>query len=144
MSTLLANYVLDNGLSVFADADTFYLCSDFPTSYGDIAGYALGSKTGTFFGAPTTETGVGRKVSSTPITDGTVSTNGTAAYAAVTDESNTRWLASFTLQTNKAVATGMLFTLPSFDVIFASSTGFLIDGDGNYLTDDSDHLLLAG
>lgn len=119
MANVVSDYVLDNGLTVLdTDAVGIYICSADPTTYAEAtATYALGHKTwaaGGAWGSPAAASPSGQKVSSTPITDGVVTANGTAAKWATVDGS--RLLANGSLQSSMAVLSGNTFTLGSFDV----------------------------
>jgi len=114
------DWVLDNGLTAFKNAATdIYLCSQEPTSFADATTtYALGHKT---FGAGNTLTGPfarspnGRKVTTTAITDGTVTGGGTASRWAIVDTVNSRLLVDNDLASAQAVTAGNVFSLPAFD-----------------------------
>lgn len=119
MAASLEDRVLDLGLNVL-DTETSYLsiCSSEPTTIAAAATTALlGFKSwgaGSAFGSPAAGTPNGRKVSSAQITDGTITTSGTAswwaAYAAGTLH------AHGTLQAAQVVTAGNQFTLASFDI----------------------------
>jgi len=121
MSNVLADYVLDNGLTVIDTmADKIYLCSADPTTFNDATvTFALGNKNfgvGNAFGAPAAASPNGRKVSSNAITDGNVTATGTATKWAVVDSVNSRLLANGSLAASQAVTSGNIFTLASFDI----------------------------
>lgn len=119
MAASLEDRVLDFGLNVL-DTETSYLsiCSSEPTTIaGAATTYLLGFKSwgaGSAFGSPAAGSPNGRKVSSVQITDGTITTSGTAswwaAYAAGTLH------AHGTLQAAQVVTAGNQFTLASFDI----------------------------
>jgi hypothetical protein len=58
----------------------------------------------------------GRLITSAAITDGTVTTSGTAAWWAATDETNSRLLAHGSLSATQVVTAGNTFTLGSFTI----------------------------
>ena len=58
----------------------------------------------------------GRKVTSAAVTDGSVTTTGTASHYAVVDSANSRLLATGALASSQAVTSGNTFTLAAFDV----------------------------
>jgi hypothetical protein len=121
MADSLADRVLDLGLNVLdSEADKIFICSQEPTTYTEASStYALGNKTfsaGGAFGAPAAGSPNGRKVSSTAITDGSVTGTGTAAKWAVVDSANSRLLADGSLAASQAVTSGNTFSLPSFDI----------------------------
>jgi hypothetical protein len=113
--------VLDNGLTVLdTEADREYICSQEPATYlAASSTYALGNKSGSagsIFGSPAARSPSGRKVSSAAITDGTVTTNGTASHHGAVDSSNSRLLVAGPLSASKAVVTDYPFSLASYDV----------------------------
>lgn len=121
MTASVADRVLDNGLTVLdTEADKITLCSAEPTTYTEAnSTYALGAKTfstGGAFGAPAAGSPNGRKVSSTAITDGTISGTGTATKWAVVDTANSRLLADGDLSASQVVTSGNTFALASFDI----------------------------
>ncbi len=121
MANNVASRVLDNGLSVLdTESDKIVICSQEPTTYTEAnSTYALGNKTfsaGGAFGAPATGSPNGRKVSSTAITDGSVTATDDATHWAVVDTANSRLLAVGSLSAPQAVTSGNTFQLPSFDI----------------------------
>ena|SRR5579871_290707 len=121
MSNVVADYVLDNGLAALDTlASHIYLCSQDPTTYTEATStYALGNKNfgaGAAFGSPAAGSPNGRKVSSTAITDGSVTGTGTAAKWAAVDGANSRLLANGSLSASQPVTSGNTFTLGSFDI----------------------------
>lgn len=119
----LNDRVLDNGLSVLdTEADKIFICSAEPATYtAATTTNALGNKTfsaGAAFGSPAARSPTGRKVTSTAITDGSVTGTGTstASHWAVVDSANSRLLAAYSLSATQAVTSGNPFTLPAFDI----------------------------
>ena len=116
----LADYVLDNGLNVLdTQATHIHICSSNPILYSDVATLTLGNKNfgaGNCFGVPAGASPNGRKVSSTPIIDGSITASGTATFIAVTDQTNSRLLAVIKLSSPTAVTNGLTFVLASFDI----------------------------
>jgi hypothetical protein len=116
---IVADRVLDNGLSVLADeADRIYICSAEPTTHAEVLSLALGVKSfgaGGAFG-PLAAGAPGRKVSSTSVTDGSVSVSGTGTYWATVNSSTSALLARGPVVTATAVTSGNQFSLPSFSV----------------------------
>src|SRR5260221_7854791 len=111
MPASLEDRVLDFGLNVLVrEASHVYLCSAEPTTYAQaITTYALGFKSfgaGNVFGAPVDAAPHGRKVMAAAITDGTVTTSGTAAWWAITDAVNSRLLAHGTVDAFQVFAPG--------------------------------------
>lgn len=121
MTASLEDRVLDLGLNVLDTESTHViLCSSEPTTYAQATTTALlGFKSfaaGGAFGAPAAGTPNGRKVSSTAITDGTITTTGTAAWWAITDNTNSRFHAHGQLSASQVVTNGNTFSLTSFDI----------------------------
>lgn len=114
--------VLDLGLNVLdTEATHIYICgtSEPSTFTAASSTNALGNKNfgaGAAVGSPAAGSPNGRKVTTTAITDGTVTATGTAAYWAITDNTNSRLLATGTLSASQAVTSGNSFTLPAFDI----------------------------
>lgn len=115
---LLADRVYDNGLTVLdTEANRLDICSALPTTYTEaITTYTLGNKTALSIGAPADRSGGGRDVTVAAITDGTVTGTGTAAYWAIVDTVNTRFLASGALSASQSVTSGNVFTLAAFKI----------------------------
>jgi len=117
----LNDRVLDNGLQVLdTEADKILICNAEPATFTAAnATNALGSKTfaaGAAFGSPAARSPSGRKVTSVAISDGTVSTTGTASHWAAVDTVNSRLLAASSLSASQAVTAGNVFTLGAFDI----------------------------
>jgi uncharacterized membrane protein YebE (DUF533 family) len=122
----LQDRVLDLGLNVLdTEATHMYICSADPATFTAASSTnALGSKNwgaGAAVGAPVAGTPNGRQVPTTAITDGTVSANGNAAYWALTDNGNSRLLASGPLSAAQAVVSGNTWQLGSFNIRIPSS-----------------------
>lgn len=114
--------VLDLGLNALkTEATHIYICSAEPATFTAASSTnALGNKN---FGAGAVIPGAiaagapnGRTVATAAITDGTVTATGTAAAWAITDNTNSRLLATGTLSATQGVTSGNTFTLPSFNV----------------------------
>lgn len=125
--TFVNDRVLDLGLNVLdSEATHIYICAAEPTTYAAAIGanngttqFGLGNKNfgaGAVFGAPADRTPNGRKVTSAAVTDGSVTTTGTASHYAVVDSANSRLLATGALASSQAVTSGNTFTLAAFDV----------------------------
>lgn len=117
----IADRVLDLGLNVLdTEATHIYICSSEPATFAAATTTAaLGSRNfgaGGCFGAPSARTPSGRRVTSTAITDGSVTGTGTATHWAVTDNTNSRLLATGNLSASQAVTSGNTFTLGAFDI----------------------------
>jgi hypothetical protein len=118
----LNDRVLDNGLAILdTEADRIDICSQEPATYTEATStYTLGFKdhgsAGSAFGSPADRSPSGRKVSSTAVTDGSVTGTDDATHWAVSDVGNTRLLAAGSLASSQAVTSGNAFSLPSFDI----------------------------
>lgn len=115
---VVADYVLDKALAVFdTEANRIDICSQAPTTFTEAtATYTLGNKTSIAIGAPADASPDGREVTTTAITDGSVTGTGTATHYAITDTVNSRLLAYGALGASQAVTNGNIFTLPSFKI----------------------------
>lgn len=111
----LNDRVFDNGLTVLdTEANKIIITSQEATTYTEAnATYALGDSTSLSVGAPADRAGGGREVTVAAITDGSVTSTGTATHYAIVDTANTRLLATSTLTASQAVTTGNTFTLSS-------------------------------
>jgi hypothetical protein len=119
MVAQLEDRVLDFGLNVL-DVESSFLsvCSAEPTTIAIAATSGLlGFKSwgvGAVFGAPAAGAPNGRKVSSAAISDGTITTSGTASWWAVYAAGTLH--AHGTLSAAQVVTAGNTFTLTSFDI----------------------------
>jgi hypothetical protein len=125
MVAKLEDRTLDFGLNELDTLATHIrICGTEPSDYASATtANVLGFKNwgaGNAFGAPGAGTPNGRKVSSIAITDGTITTAGTANWWAVTDETNSRYLAHGTLNAAQAVSAGNSFSLGAFDITIPS------------------------
>jgi hypothetical protein len=121
MASALENRVLDLGLNALSAEPTHLrVCSSEPTTYAQATTtYMLGFKSfgaGGVFGSPAAGSPNGRKVTSAAITDGTITTSGTANWWAITDEANSRLHAHGSLSASQVVTAGNTFTLGAFDI----------------------------
>lgn len=124
MAGKVADWVIENGLlGLKAIATHIYLCSQEPATYAEATTlYALANKN---FGAgnvipaaPTARTPNGRKVTTSAVTDGTVTGTGSATRWAIVDSVNSRLLADNDLATAQTVTAGNVFSVPAFDFGF--------------------------
>jgi len=116
--SFLNDYVLDNGLTVLdTEGDRLDICDTEPATYAEATStYTLGNKTSLDVGAPAARTPSGRKVTVAQINDGAVTGDGTAAYWAISDVSESRLLAAGALSSGQVVTNGNTFTLSAFDI----------------------------
>ena len=118
----LNDRVLDAALTVLdTEVDRFDICTQEPANYTEATStYTKGFKdhgaAGSGFGAPADRSPTGRKVTSTAITDGAVTGDGTVTHWAASDVGNTRLLAANSLASSQAVTSGNSFALPAFDI----------------------------
>ncbi len=114
----LNDRVYDNGLTVLdTEVTHLYICSQQPATFAEATStYALGNKSGPTVGAPEAGSPNGRQVPVSAITDGSVTATGTATHWALTDNTNSRFLASNTLASSQGVTSGNTFTLTAFTV----------------------------
>lgn len=113
--------VLDLGLNVLdVEATHLYITSAEATTFTQASSTnALGNKNfgvGAVTGSPAAGSPNGRKVTTAAITDGTVTATGTATTWAITDNTNSRLLATGTLSASQGVTSGNTFTLGAFDI----------------------------
>ena len=120
----VGDYILDNGLTIMdSQATHIYLCHTLPTTFTEASStYAVGNKNfgaGGAVGAPAAGTPNGRKVDTTAVTDGNITaTNASpgAGFWAITDNTNSRLHAAFSLAAAQPVTSGNTFQLPTFIV----------------------------
>ncbi len=120
----VGDYVLDNGLQALDTLAThLYLCHTLPTTFTEASStYAVGNKNwgaGNAVGAPAAGSPNGRKVATVAITDGSITaTNASpgAGFWALTDNTNSRLYAAFSLAAAQPVTSGNTFQLPTFDI----------------------------
>jgi hypothetical protein len=119
MAASLEDRVLDFGLNVL-DIESAFLsvCSAEPTTIAIAATSGLlGFKSwgaGLVFGAPSAGSPNGRKVTATAVSDGTITTSGTASWWATYAAGTLH--AHGTLSSTQVVTAGNTFTLTAFDV----------------------------
>ncbi len=123
MADVISDYVLDNGLTVIdTQADKIYILSADPTTFSEATtggAFALGNKNfgvGNVSAGPADATPNGRKITTTAITDGSITNSGTATKWAIVDTINSRLLVHGSLAAGVAVVSGQTFQLPAFIV----------------------------
>lgn len=119
MPASLEDTILDSGLGILDTLTShIFICSTEPTTYASAATTALlGQKSwgaGNAFGAPAAGAPNGRKVTSIAITDGTITTSGTASWWAACGTASLH--AHGTLAAAQVVSSGNTFTLAAFDI----------------------------
>jgi hypothetical protein len=119
----IEDYVIQNGLAyIHTGSIRIDITANEPTTYaiattGSGSTQQLGYRSfgaGSTFGADTSASPTGRLVTSTAITDGTITTTGTAGWWAVDD--GTRLLAHGSLSATQVVTAGNTFTLGAFTI----------------------------
>ncbi len=114
--TKVADKVLDAALAEFTGATVLHICSAEPTSRAQAISLSLGNKASPGINSVADSVSpAGRKRQVTAITDGAVTTTGTATHWALID--GTDLLATNTLSPSKDVADGGTFTLGAFDLV---------------------------
>lgn len=119
--------VLDNGLAALDTlANEIHILSAEPPDYAGIASRTLGKKTfaaGAAIGSPAAGTSpTGRKVTTTAISDGTVTSTGTATHWAIIATTGSKLLAKGALAAGVPVVSGDTFILPAFVVQLPSGS----------------------
>jgi hypothetical protein len=121
MANVVNDVILQSGLRILdSDSDKVYIVSQDPGNYTEATStYALGNKNfgaGAVFGSCYAGSPNGQRVTSAPITDGTVTANGTANGWAVVTSGSSRLDVNGDLSAPQVVASGNTFTLGAFDV----------------------------
>jgi len=119
MAASLENTVLDSGLSdCVSNTSTLAVCSSEPTTYAQASTtYLLGYYSwgaGSAFGAIAAGTPNGRQITSNAITNGTITTSGTANWWAIWKAGTLQ--AHGTLAASQVVTAGNTFTLTAFTI----------------------------
>ena len=114
----LHNDVFDDGLSVLntLTENLYILKADPGLTWADIATHAVGEKATPTVSVPEDRTAGGRQVTVSAITDGDVTVTETATHFALTDDSETKILASGDLAASQAVTSGNTFTLTAITI----------------------------
>lgn len=107
--------VFDNGLNQLSNINEFHICSQEPTTYAEVATYSLGNKPSPTIGSPADATS-GREVLLSAITDGTVTSDGTATHYALIDTVNSILYITGDINPDQAVVSGATFTFPETSI----------------------------
>lgn len=119
----VGDYYLDNGLAALKSGST-----DVNINTAEPATFTAATSGATFLGKKVFGAGAvfpgaiaagspnGRKLTTAAVTDGTISTGGTAAAVSLTDNTNSRLGVTTTLSSSQVVTSGNPFTLGAFDV----------------------------
>jgi hypothetical protein len=115
----LNDEAFDSGLDwIDTNGTRLDICSAEPTTYTQATStYSLGNKTSLNIGAPEAGSPSGRMVTVPAISDGSVTTTGTATHWAITNGSDTL-IAAGSLASSQGVTSGNTFTLTSFTICF--------------------------
>lgn len=118
----ISDEVFDQGLD-YADTNgtRIDVCSSEPATYAAISGVSLGNKTGLNTGATQDGDTDGRKVVVPAITDGSVTSTGTASHWALSDGSSIL-VATGSLSSSQSVTSGNTFTLGAIDITIRDAT----------------------
>ena len=119
MAAQIEDAFLDNGLTDDkAKISHIYICQSEPTTYALASTTALlGAKSwgaGSAFTGPSAGSPNGRKITSVAITDGTITTSGTASWWAACGTASL--LVHGLLSAPQVVTAGNTFTLAAFDI----------------------------
>lgn len=113
----LHDSVLDSALqNIITNTNILYICSAEPANFAAVAGVTLGSKSGPTIGPPVDGITNGRRIVISAISDGVVSTSGTATHWALVDTDNSVLLASASLDASLAITDAEPFLTASFDI----------------------------
>ena len=118
----LNDEAFDQGLDwVDTNGTRIDICSQEPTTYAEATStYTLGNKT-VNTGAPQDGDTSGRKVTVPAITDGSVTSDGTATHWALSDGSSVL-VATGALSASQGVTNGNVFTLDAIDITLLDAT----------------------
>ena len=115
----LSNRVLDYGLAVLTtEADTLYLCTDFPATYEQaVDTYAIAVKRAPAITEPyNSEQHPGREVRVGPVNDGSVIRTGLGTFWALVDSGSAVLLAAGPVENPDELHAGNLFTFTEFTI----------------------------
>lgn len=113
----LSTHIYDNGLNELSGPDrVLHICSAEPTDFGNVSVVSLGERSNPTINTPTNMSGGGREVVIDNVTDGSVTSTGTASHWALVDNTNSRLLASQLLTATQVVTNGNTFSLTSFTI----------------------------
>ena len=116
--SFLHDDVRDNGLQDLTDStSTLHICSQEPATWLEATDtYTLGNKNTPSVSAPQDGSADGRRVVISAITDGDVTTSGTATHYALVDNVAEKLLATESLSDSVEVSADTLFTLTEFSI----------------------------
>lgn len=116
MAATLHDDVFDSGLNVITTgADILHVCSSQPANFAGIAAVALGTAAPSV-GSPVNGASSGRRVIVATITDGSVTTTGTAGFYAISNSGASKMYGAQALSGTQAVTSGNIFTLDAISI----------------------------
>jgi hypothetical protein len=119
----IADAALDAALNNINDGNRVDICSQEPANVTEATStYTLGNKTSASVGSPTAGDTSGRKVTISAITDGSVTSDGTASHWALSHVSGTELKAAESLTSTQSVTNGNDFSLGAIDIEFPDPT----------------------
>ena len=115
---LFTDNAMDAGLNyISSTSGRLDICTQEPATYTEATStYTAGNKTPPTVGSPTNGDSSGRKVVISAITDGDITTTGTATHWALVATTATELLATTSLSSSQSVTTGNTFTLAAIDI----------------------------
>lgn len=118
MAGYINDYYLDLALNAIdSGANSLVICSAMPTTYAEASStYKLGTKATPVVSAAQDASPNGRKVVVSAITDGAISSNGTATHFALLDTTNSRLIVAQALAASQVVTSGNTFALGAIDI----------------------------
>jgi hypothetical protein len=105
---------LDACLDEIALGTVMHICSSEPANYAAVAGVSLGTKSTPTFTGPVNGDVSGRKLTVDAISNGSVTSTGTASHFALVDAS--RLLVAGPLAASQGVTSGNAWSLAAFDI----------------------------
>lgn len=114
----LSSNTLDGSLNYIKNnAENLYICSQEPTTFLEASDtYKLGVKAAPTFTGPSAGTDGRRELLVNAVTDGVVSANGTAGFAALTKDSTSELIAVFSLNYPRVIDGETTFTLTAHKI----------------------------
>lgn len=114
----------DAGLNLVKNnTSKLVICSQQPATYTEAAStYKLGEKSAPSISGPFAGDVSGRKITVAAISDGSVTTTGTATHFALIDDTNSRLFVAQALVASQSVTQGNPFTLTALDVEYPDPT----------------------
>lgn len=126
----LSNNALDAVLEYIAGhAENMYICSQKPTTYNEAVNtYKLGTKASPSFTGPSAGPGGTRQLKVDAVSNGVINKNGTAAYLALTCNSQSELIAVLDLEEPRNISGESTFTVTAHYIIIGAVEDY--DGGG--------------